>query len=88
MRGNTFAGEMASRAATRVEVLPSQANAGKAIDGMAWQIRMRIIEANLAAFLGQPKREFLPPRTPSHRKTKHQKRHELLETLASMGHLV
>ena len=35
MRGNTFADEMASRAATRVEVLPSQAHAAKSIDGVA-----------------------------------------------------
>ena len=35
MRGNTFADEMADRAATRVEVLPSQANAIQATDGMA-----------------------------------------------------
>ena len=68
MRGNTFADEMAGRAVKIVEVLPSQANAGQAIDGMAWQVRMRIIEANLAAFSGQPNREFLPPRTPVHRK--------------------
>ena len=88
MRGNTFAGEMASRAATRVDVLPSQANAGTAIDGMAWEIRMRIIEANLGAFSGQPKREFLPPCTPSHRKTRQQKRNELLETSASMEQLI
>ena len=49
-----FADEMASRAATRVEVLPGQANAVKAIDSMAWKVRMRIMEANLAAFSAQP----------------------------------
>ena len=32
---------------------------------LAWQVRMRIIEANLASIT---KQEFLPPRTPSHRK--------------------
>ena len=32
--------------------------------GMAWQVRMRIIEAYLAAITDQPKREFLPHRTP------------------------
>ena len=88
MRGNTFANEMEDRAAARVEVLPSQANAVQAIDGIAWQVRMRIIEANLAAFFGHPMREFLPPRTPAHRKTGQQKRNELLETLASMGHAI
>ena len=46
MRGNTFADEMAGRAATRVEVLPSQANAVQTKGGMAWHVRMRIIEAN------------------------------------------
>ena len=65
MRGNTFADEMAGRAATRVEVLPSQANAVQAIDGTAWQVRMRIIEANLAGFSAQPIRAFLPPRAPA-----------------------
>ena len=54
MRGNTIADEMADRAATRVEVIPSQANAVQAIDGMAWQVRMRIIEPNLAASLPSP----------------------------------
>ena len=60
MRGNTFADGMADRAAKRVEVFPSQANAVQAINGMAWQVGMRVIEANLAPFSGQPKREFLP----------------------------
>ena len=85
MRDNTFADEMAGRAATRVEVPPSQANAVQAIDGVVWQVRMRIIEANLAAFSAQPKREFLPPRTPAHRKTRQQKSNKLPETLASVG---
>ena len=60
----------------------------KAIDGVAWQVRLRIVEANLAAISGQPKREFLPPLTPSYRKTRQEKRNELLETIASMGHLI
>ena len=38
---------MASRAAKRVEVLPGYATAVQAIDGMAWQVRNRIVEANL-----------------------------------------
>ena len=46
MRSNTFADEIAGRAATRVEVLPGQAGAIQAVDGMAWQVRMRIIAAN------------------------------------------
>ena len=62
MRGITFADEMASTASKGVEVLPNQANAVQAIDGMAWQFRKRIIDAKLAAFSAQPKREFLPPR--------------------------
>ena len=74
MRGNTFVNEMAGMAATRVEVLPCQANAVQAIDCMAWQVRMRIIEANLAAFSAQPKREFLPLRTPDHRKKRDSKK--------------
>ena len=69
MRGNTFADEMAGRAAARVDVLPGQAGAIQAVDGMAWKVRMRIIEANLAAITDHPKNEFLPPRTQSHRKT-------------------
>ena len=77
----------ASRATTRVEVRPSQANAVKAIEGMAWQVRMRIIEAKLAAFSGQPKREFLPP-VLRVTETRQQKRIELLGTLTSMGHLI
>ena len=56
MRGNTFADEMAGRAATRVDVLPGQTGAIQAVDGMAWQVRMRIIEANLAAITDQPKK--------------------------------
>ena len=57
-------------------------------NGMTWQVRTRVIEANLAAFSAQPKREFLPPRAPGHRKTRQQKINELLETLASMEHAV
>ena len=68
MRGNAFEYEMARRAAKRVEVLPSQANAVQVKDGMASQVRMRIIEASLAAF------SALPARTPVHRKTRQQKR--------------
>ena len=44
LRGNTFADEMASGAATSVEALPSWVNAVKAIDGMAWQVRVCIVE--------------------------------------------
>ena len=40
------------------------AGAIQAVDGMAWQVRMRIIEAYLAAITDKPKREFLPYRTP------------------------
>ena len=64
VRGNTFADEMASRAAKGVEVLPSQASSVQTIG---------------TAFSAQPKLEFLPPRTPVHRKTRQQKRNELLE---------
>ena len=88
VRGNTFADEMAGRAAKIVEVLPILANAVQAIDGVPWQNRMRIIEAHLAAFSGQPQREFLPPRTPVHRKTRQQQRNELLETQASVQHAI
>ena len=88
MRGNTFADEMAGRAAARVEVLPGQAGAIQAVDGMAWKVRMRIIEANLAAVTDQPKREFLPPRTPSHGKTRQQTKSELLSAIAAMGHVI
>ena len=61
MRVNTFADEMAGRAATRAEVLPQYVLAG------------------------QPMPEFLPPRTPAHRKTRQQKRHELLENFSNNG---
>ena len=88
MRGNMFADEMASRAAKRVEVLPGQAGAVQAIDGMAWQVRMRIVEANLAAITDQPKREFLPQRTPSHRKTRQRRKADLLSAIAAIGHVV
>ena len=77
----TTRSQTAGRAATRVEVLPSQANAVQAIDGMNWQVRMRIIEANLVAISGQPNREFLPPHTAAQRKTMQQKR-------ASMEHAI
>ena len=87
MRGNTFADEMASRAAKRVEVLPGQAGAVQAIDGMAWQVRMRIVEANLAAITDQPKREFLPQRSPCHRKRKQQRKADLLSAIAATGHV-
>ena len=63
--------------AKSAEVLPSQAAAAQTIDVMAWQVRMRIFEANLAAFSAQPKCEFSPPRTPAQRKTRQQKRNEL-----------
>ena len=85
MRDNTFADEMVGWAAMRVVVLPSRANAVHAIGGVAWQVRLRIIEANLAAFSGQPKCEFLPSRTPAHRKMKQQKRHGLLEGRRNPG---
>ena len=81
-----FADEMAGRAAARVEVLLGQAGAIQAVDGMAWQVRTRIIEANLAAIIVQPKREFLPPRTPSHRKTRQERKSELLSAIAAIGH--
>ena len=55
MRSNTFADEMAGRAAARVDVLPGHAGAIQAVDGIAWKVRMRIIEANLAAITDQPK---------------------------------
>ena len=42
-----------------------------------------MIETNLAAISGQPKREFLSPRTPAQ-----QKRNELLETSASVKHVI
>ena len=58
MEGNTFADEMANRLATRAEVFRSQAAAVQATDGMACQVNMRIIEANLAAFSAQHRREF------------------------------
>ena len=80
MRG-TFADEMAGRAAARVEVLPGQAGAIQAVDGMAWQVRMGIIEANLAAFTDQPKREFMPPRVLVHRKIRQERTSELLSAL-------
>ena len=51
MRGNTLADEMAGRAATRAEVLTCQADAVQAMDGMAWHVRMRIIEANFAGLI-------------------------------------
>ena len=66
MRGNTFAEKMAGRAALREEVL---SGAVQAVDGMEWQVRMCLFEANLAGITDPPKREFLPLRTPSHRKT-------------------
>ena len=86
MRGNTFAEEIAGRAAARVEVLPGQAGAIQAVDGMAWQVRMHIIEANLAAITDQPMREFLPPLTLSHRKNRQERKSELLSGIAAMGH--
>ena len=55
---------------------------------MAWQIRMHIIEANLAAITDQPKGEFLPPRTPSHRKTRQQRNSELLSASAATEHVI
>ena len=61
MRCNTVADDVAGRAAAIVEVFPSQANAVQASDGVAWQVRMRVIEASLAVFSAQPKREFTPP---------------------------
>ena len=88
MRGSTFAEEMAGSAAGRVEVLPGQAGAIQAVDGMAWQVRMRIIEANLATITDQPRREFLPPRTPSHRKTRQQRKSELLSAIVAIEHVI
>ena len=55
---------------------------------MAWQVRSRIIEANLAAITDQPKCDFLPPRAPNHRKTGQQRRCELLTDIASMVHAI
>ena len=60
---------------------PKPGNAVQAIDGMAWQVRMCIIEANLAALSGQPKREFKPARMhqPTGKRGSRQ-RNDLLET--------
>ena len=56
----------------------SQAKQAQFMRSTAWQVRMRIIEANLAAITDQPKRDFLPPRTLSHRKTKQERKSDLL----------
>ena len=53
-----------------------------------FDMRGDIIEANLAAIFAQPKREFLPMRTPAHRKTRQQRRVEPLELLHVSGHVL
>ena len=50
--------------------------------------RGNIIEANLAAIFAQPKREFFPLRPPAHRKTRQQRRSELLELLHVSGQVL
>ena len=49
---------------------------------------MRIVEANLTALSPKPKREPSPPRAPIRKKTRHQKRIELIENLACAGHAI
>ena len=78
MRGNTFADDIASSAAKTWERC-SQANAVQAIDGTACQVRMRIVEANLAAVSAQPKREFSQSRASPHSKTRLQKQMSCLK---------
>ena len=53
-----------------------------------FEMRGDIIEANLAAIFAQPKREFLPMRTPAHRKTRQQRMSEPLELLHVSGHVL
>ena len=65
------AGRQRERRSSRGQARPAQV---QTMDGMAWQVRMRIIEANLAASSGQSMREFLPPRLPVLRKTRQQKK--------------
>ena len=81
MRGNWFADEMVGRAATSVELLPSQANG---VEAMAW-----LGKSECALFRHIWRRSPASPsassyrRVPSHRKTRQRKRNELLETSAS-----
>ena len=81
MRGSTIANEMA-------EVLAFQANAVQAVDGMVWQVRMRIIEAKRWRSRGQHKHEFIPSARTGPQETRQQKRNEMLETLASAGYAI
>ena len=53
-----------------------------------FEMRGNIIEAHLAAVFAQPKREFLPLRPPAHRRTRQQRRSELLEQLRVSGHVI
>ena len=52
--GCCFVDTIAGRAAGRADVLSGQVSSVQAISGMAWQVRICVIEVNLAAISSQP----------------------------------